>query len=189
MVKIHRMSKKIDHSRHMACVTMGRALDEALLWADIHVYNHDQGIGWCWCSSLVTYQPHGVCEWCRTMNVTHMSVIAPTVHGLPIVAHAICLLWSIFLLTRWILTIPTLSPQSVMMLRLLSIIHRLVFTARRGDKVLRPCGTLTTLRQGRCGDWQVSVSWTHLLFSPQDTPYSGTAHNRSLVIFVEYRSS
>ena len=28
----------------------------------IHVYNHDQGIGWCWCSSLVTYQPHGVCE-------------------------------------------------------------------------------------------------------------------------------
>ena len=80
MVKIHRMSKKIDHSRHMACVTMGRALDEALQWADIHVYNHDQGIGWCWCSSLVTYQPHGVCEWCRTMNMTHMSVIAPTAH-------------------------------------------------------------------------------------------------------------
>ena len=121
MVTIHRMSKKIVHSRHMACVTMGRASDEALLWADIHVYNHDQGIGWCWCSSLVTYQPHGVCEWCRTMNMTHMSVIAPTAHGLPVVTHAICLLWSIFLLIRWILTIPKLVPQSVMMLRLLSV--------------------------------------------------------------------
>ena len=115
MVKIHRMSKKIDHSRHMACVTMGRALDEALLYAGTHIHDHDQGIGWCWCSSLVTNQPHGVCEWCRTMNMTHMSVIAPTAHGLPVVTHAICLLWSIFLLVRWILTIPKLVPQSAML--------------------------------------------------------------------------
>ena len=40
--------------------------------------------------------------------------------ALPIVTHAICLLWSIFLLIRWIVTIPKLVPQSVMMLSLLS---------------------------------------------------------------------
>ena len=57
-------------------------------------------------------------SWVYTWMSAHRTASSK---ALPIVAHATCLLWSIFLLIRWILTIPKLVPQSVMMLRLLSI--------------------------------------------------------------------